>query len=111
MPIEISPSNELLKVVTATFVPPGGLPYRVRDNDSWKTLARRFHVDVKELIEFNFHTSEPGVVNWYLHWKVGCVKPTRDGFNWMFSDDADPGIIYFPPGTTGLPPCNPLLNI
>lgn len=111
MPIEKGPPLELLRVVTKSFVPPGGLPYRVRDGDDWKKLAAKYHVNVKALIHFNFHTTDSAIVNWYLHYKVGCVKVTTDGFNWMFSDAADPGIIHFPPGTSGLPPCNPLLDI
>ena len=111
MPFELDPPAALINVVTKGFVPPGGKPYRVRDRDDWHSLAAKYHINVMELIKFNFHTTDPGMVNWFLHFKVGCVKPTKNGLNWMFSDDADPGIIYFPAKTQGLPPCNPGINI
>jgi hypothetical protein len=77
-----------------------GIPYRPRDKpdqEDWASVARKFDVDVKELIFFNFFTTDPDEVNWYLHHHVGCDKPSPSGNNWMFSNSATPGIIYIPP--------------
>jgi hypothetical protein len=78
-------------------VPPGGSEYKVTDGESWKVLAARWGVDVRELIYFNFQTNNPDQVNWYLSHRTGCNKPTPDGFNWTFSSGAKPGKIYRPP--------------
>jgi hypothetical protein len=77
-----------------------GIPYRPRDTpkqEDWGTVARKFGVGVKELIYFNFLTTDPDEVNWYLHHHTGCVKASPSGNNWMFSNQANPGIIYIPP--------------
>jgi hypothetical protein len=82
----------------------GGIPYRPRDRkdgkpaqEDWGTVAKKFGVGVKELIYFNFMTDNPDEVNWYLHHYVGCKKVSPSGNNWMFSNDANPGVIYIPP--------------
>ncbi|MDX2132072.1 MAG: LysM peptidoglycan-binding domain-containing protein [Planctomycetota bacterium] len=100
MPIERRPSNPLPR----TFVPPGGIRYRVQDGDGFVSVARRHNIaDVWTLIEFNFRTRSPAEVNWYLRENVGCVRATPDGKNWMFSSDDNPGIIYIPPARERAP--------
>lgn len=78
-----------------------GRSYRVRgpkpEQDTWESVADRFMVDVEELIYFNFLTTQPDEVNWYLHYHTGCNKPSPSGNNWMFSNSANPGIIFIPP--------------
>jgi hypothetical protein len=96
MPIEKMPRNPL----PANYVSPGGIPYKVGNEDSWSSLAVKLGIDVWRLIEFNFKTRDPDEVNWYLRRNVGCKKQTPDGKNWMFSAAASPGIIYLPPGKT-----------
>ena len=93
MPIERMPSKPL----PASYVPAGGAPYRVSDGDDWKTVAAQWGINVHALIEFNFETTNPDEVNWYLRRNTGCNKATRDGKNWMFSSSATPGVIYIPP--------------
>lgn len=93
MPIERRPANPLPK----NYVPSGGLPYRVKTNDDWYSVARDHGIGAHDLIQFNFATTEPSEVNWYLRNNVGCVKHTHDNLNWMFSSEAMPGIIYIPP--------------
>jgi hypothetical protein len=75
---------------------PGGMRYKVSDGEDWESVAKQFKVDVQTLINFNFHTTDSAVVNWYLHRNVGCYVPTPDGFNWKFSSSANPGYIYIP---------------
>lgn len=77
-----------------------GIPYRTRDKpvqEDWGSVARKFGVPVRELIFFNFMTLDPAEVNWYLSHHTGCNKPSPSGDNWMFSNSANPGIIYIPP--------------
>jgi len=93
MPIERAPARPLPQ----NHQPPGGVPYRVGDNETWGSIAATAQIDVFALIEFNFQTRNPAEVNWYLRRNVGCVLPTADGKNWRFSAKAQPGIIYLPP--------------
>jgi len=92
MPIEKRPAAPL----PADFVPEGGVPRRVDDQDNWWSLADEAGVDVWMLIEFNFQTRDPAEVNWYLRRNVGCCRATSDGKNWRFSASASPGIVYLP---------------
>ncbi|HEY5814495.1 MAG TPA: LysM domain-containing protein [Terrimicrobiaceae bacterium] len=61
----------------APFPPAGGIPYKVVDGDNWVSVAKKFTLDVKKLIAFNFQTNDPGEVNWYLREKVGSIKRRR----------------------------------
>jgi hypothetical protein len=86
--------------------PNGSFPYKVKDLDTWITVARVFAVKSPEyLIFYNFYVyldvKHPNPratceVNWYLREYVGCNVTTDGGRNWAFSKSADPGIIYIP---------------
>jgi hypothetical protein len=78
-----------------TYVPPGGVPYRVRNGDNWISIAQRLGLEPKSLIFFNYLTTEPKYVNYYLKHNVGCKVVSPDGKNYSFTD-AYPGIIYLP---------------
>jgi hypothetical protein len=71
--------------------------HKVRDGESWHSLASRYGVAAKQIIYLNFRTLKPEEINWYLRHYVGCNRQTKDGKNWMFSSTANPGIIYIPP--------------
>lgn len=75
----------------------GAIDHRVRDGESWKSLAVQYHVSADTIIYANFQTLVPEEVNWYLRHYIGCKRATHDGDNWMFSSDARPGIIQIPP--------------
>jgi hypothetical protein len=92
MPFEKPPHNPV-----PPGAPAGGIPYRVKTGDDWFSVAGAHGVSAQDLIYFNFRTHDPQEVNFYLRTRVGCVKPTDDRHNWMFSSDAHPGIIYLPP--------------
>ena len=79
------------------YVPPGGRPYPVQTDDTWKKLALRAFINPETLVWFNFLTLNPDEVNWYLYRNVGCRKQTKDWLNYEFSTGDKPGIIYFPP--------------
>lgn len=88
--------------VSRTFVPPGGVPHKVTDGESWVTLAAKAGMDPWALIRFNYPTlplnnADAALeVNWYLQEYVKCVVLTRDEKNYCFSSSADPGKIYLP---------------
>ena len=87
------------------FRPEGFLvEHRISDGENWASVAAKYNVNVKDLIDFNFHTTVPEEVNWYLRRNTGC-KVTKDGGrNWAFSSSADPGIIYIPPEVIDMEP-------
>jgi len=93
MPVEKRPTSPL----KSGYVPQGGTPYKVKTNDDLGSVARAHGITEDQLITFNFGTRDPAEINWYLRRNVGCVRPTRDQKNWMFTSDANPGIIYIPP--------------
>src|SRR6185295_11005017 len=70
-------------------------PYRVRDGDSWVSLAAADEwTNVWDLITANFDTHIPEEVNWYLREYVGCDVITTDQSNYRFSSSAKPGFIW-----------------
>jgi hypothetical protein len=111
-----------------TYVPPGGYAYTPKPEDSWWTLGERLkgqgHPDyqgdrtesARKLVAFNFKTTTPSEVNWYLYHKAGCRKTTPDKQNYKFSipgPGEPPQKIYLPTLETetviiGEPPQNPL---
>ena len=93
MPFERRPR----RLVPRGMLVPNSVPHRVQDGESWETLAEKYGVAADQIIYANFWTLAPEEVNWYLRHHVGCIKPTRDGKNWMFSSKAKPGIIQIPP--------------
>jgi hypothetical protein len=78
-----------------THVPPGGVPYRIKNGDNWISLAQQLGMEPKSLIFFNYGTTEPKYVNYYLKHNVGCKVVSPDGKNYSFTD-AHPGVIYVP---------------
>lgn len=80
--------------------PPKGAvsTHRVKDGDNWGTLQTQYkRADVWDLIVFNFGTSDPNEVNWYLKNKIGCKVTTADKKNYRFSTSTSPGLIHIPP--------------
>jgi hypothetical protein len=91
---ESTPDNPL----PVDFVPEGSVEtHRVNDGEDWASVAAQYNVKVDDLIYFNFHTSVPEEVNWYLRRNTGCNVSNDGGLNWAFSSSADPGLIYIPP--------------
>ena len=98
---EKAPANPNLN-----YIPPGSAPFKVTASDNWWKLAARPEVkaaglSAMDLCAFNFQTRNAMEINWYLRNKVGCTKTTSDRKNYLFSDDASPGIVYLPRGAGG----------
>jgi hypothetical protein len=93
-PLEKPPS------VVPPYPPLGGTPYRVTSLDSWITVAQKAGIAPRDLIQYNFGTTNPREVNWCLRNIVGCHHPSPDGWNYMFTSMDNPGVIYLPPKQT-----------
>jgi len=91
-PIKTAPANP----VSRNYIPRGGTPYPVKTDDDLASIAKANGLSEAQLTYFNFKTTNPAEINWYLQRNVGCTKSTRDGKNYMFSSDDHPGIIYIP---------------
>ena len=78
--------------------------YPIQPGDNWWTVAKRFNVDVWDLIEFNFKTRVPEEVNYYLRELIGCMH-SNDQKNYSFLG-ADPkrSYVYIPPAAVPPPP-------
>jgi hypothetical protein len=90
--------------VPKDYIPPNSVPHKVKTGENWGVVAAKYGKTYEELVWANFKTLEPREINWYLHNNVGCKKVTRDGYNYMFSDNDNPGIIHIPPQVMHMPP-------
>jgi hypothetical protein len=99
MPIEKQPR----KLIPKDYHPPSSVIYKVRNNESFGTIAKKYQMEEWELIYENFKTQDPAEVNWYLRNYVGCNKKTSDGKNYVFSTDATPGLIHIPDQIINIP--------
>lgn len=70
--------------------------YKVQDGDSLQSIASNAGITWQELTKFNWGTDDPDTINRFLREKVGCLRRTRDGNNYIFTSEDDPGIIYIP---------------
>ena len=87
----------------SNWPPKDGREYVVLDTDDWWKVSAREHVDPWTLIKFNFDTTVPEEVNWYLRELVGC-RHTKDKYNYsFFGADKSKRKIYLPPAPL-LPP-------
>lgn len=90
------------------YVPPSSVPYRVKNGDTWWTLAdtpgpRTKGLSASDLCYFNFKTRRASEINWYLRHKVGCTHITKNGKNYVFSQADNPGVVYLPNIGTQIP--------
>lgn len=93
--------------VARHYVPPSSVKHKVKDGESWVTLARDLSIrmqasfDPWDLIRFNYPSLPVDKrlaaleVNWYLQEYVGCKKLTPDARNYVFSS-SDIGFVYIP---------------
>jgi hypothetical protein len=77
--------------------PLNAVPYKVQDGDNFMTLAALSGMSIKALLEFNFLTTKPQTINWYLRNYVGCTTQSWDNKSYSFRSADEPGILEFPP--------------
>jgi hypothetical protein len=87
-PFEKAPTNKAAWPPDPTRDPKGRTPIEVRvgsdPKQSFYTIAASKGLDPAELVRFNFGTTDPAQINWYLREYVGCFNTTRDGYNYTF---------------------------
>jgi hypothetical protein len=71
--------------------------YTTKPGDSFGSIAQHEGIDAWALILFNFQTTDPAEVNWYLKNDLKCTKETRDRKNYIFSGGEQ---IYIPEGVS-----------
>ncbi len=86
---------------TAAREPRGGIiaeieAHRVQTGETLESLARAAGLTWQELALFNWSTSNPDEINRHLRADVGCTQTTRDGRNYIFDSNDEPGIVYVP---------------
>ncbi len=96
-----TPAEAKIPDVGQSYVPPGGVPLYVGGKDkhgndwNWESVATACGMAALDLIRFNYKTTIPEVVNFYLERNCGCTAVTLDGKNYRFPG-AKPGVIYMP---------------
>jgi hypothetical protein len=70
--------------------------YHVKKGDTLASIAQKNGLTWQDLSNYNFGTAVPNEVNRCLHEYIGCSQKTKDGKNFVFSDEDVPGIIYIP---------------
>jgi hypothetical protein len=84
--------------VHRNYHPPNTIRHRVKNGETWATIAKKYKIHPGELIELNFKTVDPQEVNWYMREYVGCSRLTADKMHYVFSSNDKPGIIHAPMG-------------
>lgn len=70
--------------------------HKVKKGESILSLATANGMTWQELSIFNWGTCVPEEINVHLREEVGCTKKTKDGYNYMFDDSDEPGIVFIP---------------
>jgi len=70
--------------------------HKVKKGESIASLAAGAGMKWQDLAKFNWDTDVPTEINKHLRDEVGCTKKTKDGYNYMFDDSDDPGLMYIP---------------
>src|SRR5260221_13635522 len=88
-----------VRPVAQGYRPAGGQTYKVKDSDSWVTLARDKGISAWEWIRYNYpvlpsndHQADPEQ-NWYMQSYVGGTRITAGRKHYCFSSSADPSQI------------------
>lgn len=90
--------NQPVMPVPRTPAPPRSMEWQVGSCDNEREeLAHRVGFDTwNDLCRFNWQTTAPLEVNWYLHHHVGCTQPSADDSTYQFSDQSPSQWIYVP---------------
>lgn len=109
--MSINPSSIRRPVspVARAYTPANGQKYKVKDGDSWVSLASSRGISPLDLVRFNYPGLPADVqfaaseVNWYLQEYVGCTRLTPNQRNYAFSSSATPGEIWLPNAAPAVP--------
>ena len=78
------------------YIPPAAQRHEVVAGESLASIAQANGMTENELNIFNFGTTVPEEINWYLEHRVKCKKQTHDHMNWMFTTESPRLFIYLP---------------
>lgn len=70
--------------------------HKVKTGESLQSIAEAHGMTWQDLALFNWDTAKPDAINEHLHDEVGCTKKTPDGYNYVFDDTDEPGLLYLP---------------
>lgn len=70
--------------------------HKVQTGETLDGIARANGMTWRALAYFNWQTREPREINRHLRDDVGCTKKSRDGYNYSFRSEDNPGIVYVP---------------
>lgn len=70
--------------------------HKVETDETLDRIAKQAGITWQQLAQFNWKTSDPRHINEALHDLVGCRHKTKDGKNYIFTSDDDPGIVNVP---------------
>jgi len=84
------------RLVPRDYVPLGSICHHVVTGESLSSLAESVGLTWQELAEYNWLTSRPPEVNWYIRRYVGSNTLAPDGFNYSFRTNDTPGIVFLP---------------
>lgn len=92
------PYTKYPKHPISKWPPSGGTPFEATPWDNWWTAADYCgRENVWDVIYFNFQTTDPAEVNWYLENLLGCTKMDKKKQNYGFGrKDGAPIYIYLP---------------
>lgn len=99
VPAEKFPTNPVPRYANRQYQPPAPDWYlvKVQTGDNFVTLAAQGGcANAAELVQKNFRTTDPLIINYYLREYVGCKQLSPDGTSYSFTGAADPGFIYTP---------------
>lgn len=82
--------------------------HKVQTGESLDSIAKKNGLTWKALAYFNWETADPRQINKRLRDDVGCTRRAKDRYNYIFTSDAVPGIVYVPKQweQKGLASCN-----
>ncbi len=72
------------------------IEHRVATGDTLESMAEAYGVEVDDITEFNWGTTEPREVQRALASEVGCSRRDPETREFVFSDDDAPGIVLVP---------------
>ncbi|MGA9996210.1 MAG: hypothetical protein WBP93_12400 [Pyrinomonadaceae bacterium] len=77
----------------------GAIPLPLGPTDNWWSVARKTgRINPWDMIQYNFQTTDPDVVNWCMFHLLKCRLVTKDKKNYRFGgkEDGTPVVIYVP---------------